>query len=62
MIDESGVVIILLDAIVLSILNRSLVQTLVRLGAYRSLDLTSAEALNQRPPDFPGVVICTYKA
>ena len=33
-------------------------QTLVRLGAYQSLDLTIAEALNQRSPDFPGVVIC----
>lgn len=35
------------------------VQTLVRLGAYQSLDLTISEALNQRSPDFPGVVICT---
>lgn len=35
------------------------VQTLVRLGAYQALDLTIAEALNQRSPDFPGVVICT---
>ena len=34
-------------------------QTLVRLGAYQSLDLTISEALNQRSPDFPGVVICT---
>lgn len=33
-------------------------QTLVRLGAYQSLDLTIAEALNERSPDFPGVVIC----
>jgi 5'-AMP-activated protein kinase regulatory gamma subunit len=40
-------------------LNRLLVQTLVRLGAYQALDLTIAEALNQRSPDFPGVVICT---
>jgi 5'-AMP-activated protein kinase regulatory gamma subunit len=31
----------------------------VRLGAYQSLDLTISEALNQRSPDFPGVVICT---
>lgn len=37
----------------------SLLQTLVRLGAYQSLDLTISEALNQRSPDFPGVVICT---
>ena len=34
-------------------------QTLVRLGAYQSLDLTMAEALNQRSTDFPGVIICT---
>lgn len=34
-------------------------KTLVRLGAYQSLDLTVSEALNQRSPDFPGVVVCT---
>jgi 5'-AMP-activated protein kinase regulatory gamma subunit len=62
-VDENGVVVnlyktvdvivsILLGAI-LSISNRSLVQTKVRLGAYPSLDLTIAEALNQRSPDFP---------
>jgi 5'-AMP-activated protein kinase regulatory gamma subunit len=34
-------------------------QTLVRLGAYQSLDLTIGEALEQRSPDFPGIVICT---
>lgn len=32
---------------------------MVRLGAYQALDLTISEALNQRSPDFPGVVICT---
>ena len=37
----------------------SVEQTLVRLGAYQSLDLTVSEALHQRSPDFPGVVICT---
>ena len=68
-IDENGVVVNLYETVdvivsilrgaILSILNRSLVQTLVRLGAYQSLDLTIAEALNQRSPDFPGVVICT---
>jgi CBS domain-containing protein len=68
-IDENGVVVNLYETVdvivsillgaLLSILNRSLVQTLVRLGAYQSLDLTIAEALNQRSPDFPGVVICT---
>lgn len=31
----------------------------MKLGAYQSLDLTISEALNQRSPDFPGVVICT---
>lgn len=41
------------------ILFASLMQTLVRLGAYQSLDLTIAQALNERSPDFPGVVICT---
>ena len=68
-IDENGVVVNLYETVdvivslllcvILSILNRSLVQTLVRLGAYQSLDLTIAEALIQRSPDFPGVVICT---
>ena len=29
------------------------------MGAYQALDLTISEALNQRSPDFPGVVICT---
>ena len=68
-IDENGVVVNLYETVdvIVSILlgamlsnsNRSLVQTLVRLGAYQSLDLTIAEALNQRSPDFPGVVICT---
>lgn len=32
---------------------------MVRLGAYQSLDLTIGQALNERSPDFPGVVICT---
>lgn len=34
-------------------------QTLVRLGAYQSLDLKIQDALTQRSPDFPGVVVCT---
>ncbi|KAF8507092.1 CBS-domain-containing protein [Russula emetica] len=50
-IDENGVVVNLYETVD--------VITLVRLGAYQSLDLTIAEALNQRSPDFPGVVICT---
>lgn len=50
-IDEEGVVVNLYETVD--------VITLVRLGAYQSLDLTISEALNQRSPDFPGVVICT---
>lgn len=33
--------------------------TLVRTGAYTSLDLTIRQALERRPPDFPGVWTCT---
>jgi 5'-AMP-activated protein kinase regulatory gamma subunit len=36
-------------------------QTLVRNGAYQSLDLTIAQALKQRALDFPGVVTCSPK-
>lgn len=36
-------------------------QTLVRLGAYQSLDFTIAQALKQRSADFPGVVTCSPK-
>ncbi|KAH9082065.1 hypothetical protein EDB83DRAFT_2336307, partial [Lactarius deliciosus] len=50
-IDENGVVVNLYETVD--------VITLVHLGAYQALDLTIAEALNQRSPDFPGVVICT---
>ncbi|KAG6902904.1 hypothetical protein C0995_010074 [Termitomyces sp. Mi166 len=50
-IDEEGVVVNLYETVD--------VITLVRLGAYQSLDLTISEALKQRSPDFPGVVICT---
>ncbi|EIW86658.1 CBS-domain-containing protein [Coniophora puteana RWD-64-598 SS2] len=50
-IDEDGIVVNLYETVD--------VITLVRLGAYQSLDLTVREALNQRSPDFPGVVICT---
>ncbi|KAF8640879.1 hypothetical protein AX17_000527 [Amanita inopinata Kibby_2008] len=50
-IDEEGVVVNLYETVD--------VITLVRLGAYQSLDLKISEALNQRSPDFPGVVICT---
>jgi predicted transcriptional regulator len=50
-IDEEGVVVNLYETVD--------VITLVRLGAYQSLDLTISEALNQRSPDFPGVVTCT---
>ncbi|KAI1797825.1 CBS-domain-containing protein [Ganoderma leucocontextum] len=50
-VDEEGIVVNLYETVD--------VITLVRLGAYQSLDLTISEALNQRSPDFPGVVICT---
>ncbi|KLO13931.1 CBS-domain-containing protein [Schizopora paradoxa] len=49
-IDENGVVVNLYETVD--------VITLVRLGYYQSLDLTIKEALNERSPDFPGVVIC----
>jgi len=67
-IDEEGVVVNLyetVDVIVRTILSFVLCwlhlvhQTLVRLGAYQSLDLKISEALNQRSPDFPGVVVCS---
>ncbi|KAF9460841.1 hypothetical protein BDZ94DRAFT_876043 [Collybia nuda] len=50
-IDEDGVVVNLYETVD--------VITLVRLGAYQSLDLKISQALGQRSPDFPGVVICT---
>ncbi|KAK7463637.1 AMP-activated serine/threonine-protein kinase regulatory subunit [Stygiomarasmius scandens] len=50
-IDENGIVVNLYETVD--------VITLVRSGSYQSLDLTISEALNQRSPDFPGVVICT---
>ncbi|KAH9944434.1 uncharacterized protein BXZ73DRAFT_39960 [Epithele typhae] len=55
----SAVPIIDEDGIVVNMYETVDVITLVRLGAYQSLDLTISEALNQRTPDFPGVVICT---
>ncbi|TFY80435.1 hypothetical protein EWM64_g3573 [Hericium alpestre] len=55
----SAVPIIDEDGIVVNMYETVDVITLVRLGAYQSLDLTISEALNQRSPDFPGVVVCT---
>ncbi|KAI0793447.1 hypothetical protein C8Q75DRAFT_840880 [Abortiporus biennis] len=55
----SAVPIVDQDGIVVNMYETVDVITLVRLGAYQSLDLTVSEALNQRSPDFPGVVICT---
>ncbi|KAG1755221.1 uncharacterized protein EDB91DRAFT_1097856 [Suillus paluster] len=55
----SAVPIIDQDGVVMNLYETVDVITLVRLGAYQSLDLTISEALNQRSPDFPGVVICT---
>jgi len=66
-IDEDGVVVNLYETVdvIVSCLHSitqhiqtSFFQTLVRLGAYQSLDLTISEALKQRSPDFPGVVVC----
>ncbi|KAG6850499.1 hypothetical protein H0H93_012500 [Arthromyces matolae] len=56
-VDDEGVVVNLYETVDVIMLTQ--VQTLVRLGAYQSLDLTIEEALKQRSPDFPGVVICT---
>ncbi|KAF9481375.1 CBS-domain-containing protein [Pholiota conissans] len=55
----SAVPIVNEEGIVVNLYETVDVITLVRLGAYQSLDLTIAEALGQRSPDFPGVVICT---
>lgn len=55
----SAVPIIDQDGVVVNLYETVDVITLVRLGAYQALDLTISEALNQRSPDFPGVVICT---
>ncbi|GMK55235.1 hypothetical protein CspeluHIS016_0202910 [Cutaneotrichosporon spelunceum] len=46
------------DGKVLNLYETVDVITLVRLGAYQSLDLTIAQALKQRSHDFPGVVTC----
>ncbi|KAH7344979.1 hypothetical protein B0J17DRAFT_712605 [Rhizoctonia solani] len=50
-IDENGIVVNLYETVD--------VITLVRLGEYKSLDLTIAAALAHRAPDFPGVITCT---
>jgi len=55
----SAVPIINDEGIVVNLYETVDVITLVRLGAYQSLDLKISEALNQRSPDFPGVVVCT---
>ncbi|KAF5356080.1 hypothetical protein D9756_003810 [Leucocoprinus leucothites] len=55
----SAVPIIDEDGVVLNLYETVDVITLVRLGAYQTLDLKIKEALTQRSPDFPGVVICT---
>ena len=67
-IDEDGIVVNLYETVdvmvraVLALLcsasYNTTSQTLVRLGAYQSLDLKISEALSQRSPDFAGVVIC----
>ncbi|KAH8835799.1 CBS-domain-containing protein [Flagelloscypha sp. PMI_526] len=50
-VDDEGVVINLYETVD--------VITLIRMGSYQSLDITIQEALQDRSPDFPGVVICT---
>ncbi|KDQ19917.1 hypothetical protein BOTBODRAFT_27333 [Botryobasidium botryosum FD-172 SS1] len=50
-VDENGIVVNLYETVD--------VITLVRLGHYRSLDFTISSALNQRAPDFPGVITCS---
>ncbi|GFZ43833.1 5'-AMP-activated protein kinase subunit gamma [Saitozyma sp. JCM 24511] len=52
-VDENGKVLNLYETVD--------VITLVRNGAYQSLDLTIAQALKQRALDFPGVVTCSPK-
>ncbi|KAJ8502858.1 hypothetical protein ONZ45_g11379 [Pleurotus djamor] len=47
------------DGVVLNMYETVDVITLVRLGAYQSLDLTISEALAKRSSDFPGVIVCT---
>ncbi|KAF8310550.1 CBS-domain-containing protein, partial [Clavulina sp. PMI_390] len=55
----SAVPIIDSEGIVINLYETVDVITLVRLGAYQSLDLTISAALKQRPADFPGVITCT---
>lgn len=50
-LDQNGVVINLYETVD--------VITLVRVGAYHSLDFNISNALSQRSPDFPGVVVCS---
>jgi CBS domain-containing protein len=65
-VDDDGVVINLYETVdvivsgvqVVFLFSTYSVQTLVHMGAYHSLDLTIAQALDQRAPDFPGVVKC----
>ncbi|KAG6812485.1 hypothetical protein H0H92_002592 [Tricholoma furcatifolium] len=55
----SAVPIIDNDGVVVNLYETVDVITLIRSGAYQSLDLTISEALTQRSPDFPGVVVCS---
>lgn len=67
-IDEEGIVVNLYETVDVIVCQPSFHhhqttngdgQTLVRLGAYQSLDIKIRDALTQRSPDFPGVVVCT---
>jgi CBS domain-containing protein len=55
----SAVPIIDEDGIVLNMYETVDIITLVRSGAYQSLDFSIRDALKQRPVDFPGVITCT---
>ncbi|WWD03089.1 hypothetical protein V865_001135 [Kwoniella europaea PYCC6329] len=57
----SAVPIVDSDGKVLNLYETVDVITLVRNGAYQSLDLTISQALKQRAVDFPGVVTCSPK-
>ncbi|KAF8508512.1 hypothetical protein JB92DRAFT_3083905 [Gautieria morchelliformis] len=47
------------DGVVIDLYETVDVITLVRVGAYHSLDFDISSALSQRSPDFPGVVVCS---
>ena len=66
-VDENGVVVNLYETVDVMVSRKTMtqtepdfpLQTLVRTGAYHSLDLTIAEAILRRSSDFAGVRTCT---